>query len=184
MNFSPSDIISIRHFPQAIGDWTSRDIKITEEEFELLETHNAISREYFGPAGERLFLFIIYSQTNRKVFHPPEICYTGGGATIVSHSLVPFSVSRAGLITANRFLIDLNQGQQVMYYWFKVGPRFTSNYWFQQFLVACQVLSGGRDGSAMIRIAVPVGEKGLPGAETTAQNFISEIYPSMLEYLP
>ena len=74
--------------------------------------------------------------------------------------------------------------QQLMYYFFKVGDTFTSNYWKQQFLVAMNSLLGRDDGQALVRLSANIK----PGAaDQTAQNieeFVSTILPYLKQYLP
>ncbi len=182
--FSPRDTVDIKTFPKAFGDWSSREIQIDEEEYELLETRNAFSREYFDSHGHQVLLFIIYSQSNRKVFHPPEICYTGGGATIINNELVKFETEKGKTIPVNRFLIELAHTQQAMYYWFKVGRSYTSNYWYQQILVSIQTFLGRHQGGAMIRITVPYNAEMPEKSFQAAEKFVKEILPLLEKYLP
>jgi len=182
--YNQQDTVNINRFPRVIGQWQSRDIPISEAEFAMLETRNTFSREYTDKQGRQVFLFVVYSQTNRKVFHPPEICYTGGGATIVQNDKKKIPVKGANPIMVNEFLVEYQAHQQVMYYWFKVGPRFTSNYWIQQILVAAQTFLGSRQGSAMIRIAVPYENEEYRQAYSLAREFLENIYPLLFEYLP
>ena len=80
---SAQDKLDIRMFPYVVGEWQGKDITVTEEDYQILETRNLISREYARPNGDTLHLFIIYSETNRAVFHPPEVCFIGSGIKIL-----------------------------------------------------------------------------------------------------
>src|SRR3989338_3669309 len=68
------DTVSISVFPEKIGPWRGEDIPLQDTDYEILETKNAFVRRYTTPEGKEVFLFIVYSQNNRKVSHPPEIC--------------------------------------------------------------------------------------------------------------
>jgi len=72
-SYVQSDNLSIHHFPKVIGDWNSEDLPISDDEKALLETDNVFVRRYANSNDEEVFLFIVYSQNNRKVSHPPEI---------------------------------------------------------------------------------------------------------------
>jgi len=85
--------VKMADFPMAIGEWQSKDIPLSERDFEILETRNLIMREYKNFSGELVYLYIIYSGDNRNVVHPPEICYTGGGATIIDKSILSMNNS-------------------------------------------------------------------------------------------
>ena len=77
-SYVQSDNLSIHHFPKVIGDWTSEDLPISDDDKAILETDNVFVRRYTNSIDEEVSLFIVYSENNRKVSHPPEICYTGG----------------------------------------------------------------------------------------------------------
>ena len=77
------DILNIAKLPYRIGNWVGKDLEVTEKEYRILETRNLVFREYSNPSGDKLFLFLIYSETNRSVFHPPEVCLIGSGLNIV-----------------------------------------------------------------------------------------------------
>ena len=81
------DKADIRSFPYVVGDWKGKDLEIKDYEYKMLETRNLISREYINSSNQKLCLFIIYSETNRSVFHPPEVCMLGSGVTIVDKQL-------------------------------------------------------------------------------------------------
>jgi len=182
--FSSDDSINILAFPRQFGDWTSREIVIEEEEYDILETRNAFSREYTNSRKERLYLFVIYSQSNRKVFHPPEICYTGGGATIVNNARVHLITKQGRAIPANQFIIEMEHAQQAMYYFFKVGNTYTSNYWYQQILVSIKSFLGQHQGSAMIRITLPYNSQKPEKSFNIVSRFTSEILPLLSQYFP
>ena len=56
------DTVSIHSFPKTIDSWTSRELPISEDEYEILETKNAFVREYSTPEGEKVYLI------NRTVY--------------------------------------------------------------------------------------------------------------------
>jgi len=182
--FVEEDNINIHAFPKEFGEWTSREIPIDEQEYDILETRNTFSREYIHANGDRLFLFIVYSQSNRKVFHPPEICYTGGGATIVNNARVRFKLGPRRTLPANQFVIEMEDSQQAMYYFFKVGGSYTANYWYQQILVSLKTFLGQHQGSAMIRMTVPYNSHKPAESTRIVQEFILEILPYIKQYLP
>lgn len=179
------DTVNIHEFPREIAGWTSVDIPLTEEEYAILETKNAFTRRYKGPDGQEIYLLMVYSQTNRKVSHPPEICYTGSGASIVGNEPASFEVP--GLekpIRANKLTLEYGRVLQLSYYWFKVGDEYTSNYWKQQLLIAVKSLFDDSSSSALIRIASTVGEGGKEKAEESIRQFARLVVPLIPEYLP
>ena len=152
------DTIDINHFPKTIGTWDSVDLPITKDEFAILETKNAFVRLYTNSVDKtKVYLYLVYSQTNRKVAHPPEICYTGSGLSIIEdvHDTIPVQYKNL-TIQANRLRMSKGNFTQIAYYWFKVGDRFTPNYWKQQILIVFYTLLGRHPSSALVRVSADV----------------------------
>lgn len=181
---SAHDEVDIKQFPTAIGNWTSREIPIPKKDLAILETENAFVRKYSDPDGQQVYLYIIYSKINRKVSHPPEICYTGGGITILENVHDPIPVAHKGMtIQTNRLMLKGKNFHQVSYYWFKVGDEFTSNYWKQQALVAWNALLGKQTGAALIRVSADIGPQSKEFAIKSVKEFTDLIAPHLFTYL-
>ena len=80
----PEDAFNVENFPKEISQWKSEDIKLEEKVYEILETRNLFMREYKKPNEPGIVAYIIYADKNRKASHPPEVCLTGGGVTILN----------------------------------------------------------------------------------------------------
>jgi EpsI family protein len=180
------DTVDINQFPKTIGTWTSTDIPLTQDEYEILETKNAFVRLYTNSVDQsQVYLYLVYSQTNRKVAHPPEICYTGSGLNITEdvHATIPVQYQNL-VIQANRLRLNKRDFSQIVYYWFKIGDHFTSNYWKEQILIAVDSMLGKTQSSALIRVSANI--KGGDTAKTisTLNSFINLITPQIFQYLP
>jgi EpsI family protein len=183
--YHQQDSVNIHEFPRVIAEWNGIDLKISEEEYAILETRNAFARRYINPLGQNIYLLIVYSQNNRKVSHPPEICYTGSGIDILEKHLTAIHLADQNLvIQANRLFLEKGEVQQVSYYWFKVGEAYTADYWHQQILIALKTLLGKPASSALIRISANVGEGGMEAAEARIEQFIGMISSDLKTYLP
>ena len=177
--------MDINTFPAVIESWTSENIPISEYDLAILETRNAFIRKYTSPEGKSIFLFIVYSQNNRKVSHPPEICYTGSGATIVSsaHDSIPASGAILS-IQVNKLAVEKGPQKQVVFYWFKVGDTMTSNYWKQQSLIAIKSFTGEPASSALIRISMDADNENISPVTQDLKEFGQHILPYLFSYLP
>lgn len=184
-DYMQQDTVNIHTFPKAFGDWLSEELTITDEEYAILETRNALVRKYSTPAGKEVYFFTVYSQNNRKVSHPPEICYTGGGITVLDNKPAEIKLENKKLtIPARRLLLDQGRYQQVAFYWFKIGDTFTSSYWKQQVQIALNVFSGKNSSSALIRISTVIKNDDEAQADRDVQEFANLIIPSLFEHLP
>ena len=187
--YRQKDTVNIHIFPKKIGPWTAKEIPISEKDYAILETHNAFTRRYTNTAGESVYLFIVYSQNNRKVSHPPELCYTGSGASVLGKSDVRTDIqpksSSTKSLNVKKVLIEQNGIRQVLYYWFKVGDGFTSNYWTQQALIAIKTFTRQPASSALIRVSMTIPPDGTEkDTEEVLRRFIAAIMPSIQQYLP
>ena len=184
-SYVQGDSISIHHFPKVIGEWASEDLPVSDDEKAILETDNVFVRRYTNSNDEEVFLFIVYSENNRKVSHPPEICYTGGGASILSRDLdtVP-SGAESPSIDVHRLKVERGRVMQIFAYWFKVGDSFTSSYWKQQGLIAYKSLLGQPASSALIRVSSTVKNNNDANATELIKKFGALIIPQIKLYLP
>ncbi len=150
------DSLDIRTFPYTIGNWKGKDLEITEREYDLLKTRNIIFREYTNAAQEKAYLFLIYSDTDRSVFHPPEACLIGEGATIVQKTTDTVG-SKDKAFFANRLSIEKDNQNQIILYSYKVGKLYTENFYLQQLYFVLSQLFGKEGGGATIRVSTPFG---------------------------
>jgi EpsI family protein len=184
-NYRMSDTVSIHHFPTVIGEWKSEELPISDYDKKLLETENVFIRRYTNSNNEEVFLFAVYSQNNRKVSHPPEICYAGAGATILNSVPDSFNSSSDGLkINVNCLTIEQGNVKQIFVYWFKVGDTFISNYWKQQALIAYKSILGQPASSALIRISSTIHHDDAEAAVKRIKKFGQHIIPLLQQYLP
>src|SRR5207237_557005 len=71
-----------RAIPRKIGDWSGADVALSKRVYAILETDDVLVRSFTRP-GERapVDLYVVHAAESRKVAHPPEICFSGGGYT-------------------------------------------------------------------------------------------------------
>ncbi len=180
------DTVDITQFPKTIGPWTSVDLEISADEFAILETTNAFARKYTNSLDNaEVYLYIVYSQFNRKVAHPPEICYTGSGLTILENKVDPIKVSTKEMtIEANRLKLTKPGFTHIAFYWFKVGDRFIGNYWQQQMLIVLNTLLGRQVSSALVRVSADVVNGDEAKAIENVKSLTNELVPPIFHYLP
>jgi len=179
--FSKGPEQQVSEFPRIVGDWQGVDFEVSERDYEILGTKNLFIRDYTNNnTGEVVNLYIIYSQDNRRALHPPEICYTGGGSTILEKSVIPVTDS----IKANKFTIEGKGWQQLVVYWYK-SPGFDSyDYLKQQIRVVLDRMMFKKTYGAMVRMAVVIKEKDEAVALETIRKFVGVIESELSRLLP
>jgi EpsI family protein len=180
--FDPSQEAQMSNFPKRIGDWEGEEIELRESDYAILETRNLIMRNYKNlTRGETVNLYIIYSSDNRRALHPPEICYTGGGAgTILDKGVI----NLASGFKVNKFLIENKNASQLVVYWFKSGELSTYNYILQQLKTVKDRLMQKKTSGAMIRISTPVDPKNPEKGLNLLKSFAQDILPEIEQYVP
>ncbi|MBU3933312.1 MAG: EpsI family protein, partial [Candidatus Omnitrophica bacterium] len=94
----PAAEVRLGDIPLELGEWQGKDISISERTYEILETKDVLIREYTGARGEKVVLVIVYSGVNRGSFHPPEICYLGGGRTLLNKGLERIEIGQKAMV--------------------------------------------------------------------------------------
>jgi EpsI family protein len=174
------DLRDIRAIPMQIGEWKAKDIHVSDHDYDILETRNLVLREYENSKGDSIGLFVIYSETNRRVCHPPVVCLIGSGVTVTKTSKETLSLSGQSL-PVNRLLAGTGQSNQLVLYWYMLGKEFTGDYFTQQLRwVLKQATGRGGLGGAMVRVIAPVSGS---EEETLDQvkGFIQELLPILTQ---
>ncbi|MBP7055552.1 MAG: EpsI family protein [Candidatus Omnitrophica bacterium] len=167
------DVVDIRKFPIKLGVWTGKDRVLTEKEYDILETRNLFTREYSDRSGREIFLFIIYSETNRSVFHPPEVCMLGSGFNIVNKERAEI-VSPSRKFYVNKLNTQKSNFKELVLYMYKAGELYTDNFYLQQAYLALHQVLGRRVPGATIRVSMPImGDE--KKTLTTLQQFLGDV---------
>lgn len=179
--FDTTDKVQMAAFPMKIGPWTGKDVPLTKRDYEMLETTNLIMRQYTNPGGGSLLLYIIYSEDNRKVSHPPEVCYMGSGSTIAQKAVIAVTPE----IKANKMVVEMSGGgRQLVAYWYKAGVLNTPDYFAQQLKVALRRTFAQKTSAAMIRISTDIKGDKEKAAEELIGKFCAQMAPLLPRYVP
>ncbi|MBI5874120.1 MAG: EpsI family protein [Candidatus Omnitrophica bacterium] len=151
---SKEDVL-VSKLPMNIGDWQGKDLPVEEVAYQILETRNLILREYTR-GQDTVYLYIVYSQDNRKVSHPPEVCFEGSGITIVKKEPIVLEVSGNKEVFANKLTVEKAGVTNLVVYWYKAGNYYIDNYLKQQLRIALSRLQLKHTSGALIRISAEV----------------------------
>lgn len=171
---------SVTNFPKVIGEWKAQDIPLDQRVYELLETKNLIMRNYINKQGESVNCYIIYSQDNRKVAHPPEICLQGEGATVVEKTTIQVTDS----IKATKLILEKSLSRDLVVYWYKAGNLNTNDYIKQQLKIAINRMLRKSSSGALIRLVTEIKGESQDKALSLIQTFAKQIEPLIQKYAP
>jgi len=167
-------------FPAKIGNWQGEDIKVEDRVLDILGTNDVIIRRYEDKSGNSVILTVVYSDNNRDSFHPPEYCYIGGGAKLISKTKekIPLDLGKGFIV--NKLVMKYSRGIIKAWYWYSAGDIFMDNYYLQQADLALKAFKGtGLDG-ALIRVSI---DRGGAEMESRAKDFIRETVPFLKKVL-
>ena len=158
-------------FPLLLGDWKGADSPVDQRTYEILETKNVLSRSYQNSKGERVHLLLVSSQKDRRVAHPPEVCFSGSNYVITDEKDSAYDLNREK-IPAREFIAknerDPRDVQSVLYF-YKVGKTFTSNYYKQQLSFAMDRVANRSSDVLLIRLSA--------GSSKSFSHFLDVLMP-------
>jgi len=177
-----SDELYTRNIPIVVGNWYGKEFPMDERTYQILETRDAVMREYVNQDGESVLLALVFSQNNRKVSHPPEVCFVGGGWERTKRDT---EIITAGdqEIKVNRLTLQKNSEKQVVLYLYKSGDKLVSNYYAQQFNIVLNGMLHKDTSSALIRISTMTNNDEDKALALT-KKFTGEIIPILEKLLP
>lgn len=175
--------VLVSKFPMQIGAWQGKDLPIEERAYEILETKNLILREY-AKGEDKVYLYIIYSQDNRKVSHPPEVCFEGSGVTIVKKDKIPLELADNKKIFANELIVEKAGISNIVVYWYKAGEYYIDNYVKQQLHIALSRLSLKHTSGALIRLSAEVSTLDSERALENIKSFAKEASSHFSQIIP
>ena len=162
--------------------WPAKDHPLSEVEFQTLLPDSALLRMYEGPKGQAVDLTVIAGHRKRTVHHP-GYCMVGGGWDAVSQRRHTMRVGDRE-VTVTRVLMTKENQAMVGTYFFTDGELATTSMQQFQWSQLKQRLQGKTPLGALVRVLVPVVERGNEGvlaAEKLSDDFAGELLPTVLQ---
>jgi EpsI family protein len=177
----------LTNLPAEIGPWERlTDENVSAEALAMLGPDDYLARQYrsrgdVSPA--ELFVAYYKTQLQSKNAHDPKVCLPGAGWNPVESRLARVTLPGSGFsFPVNYYRIKKEEDEEVVVYWFQT-PKGV--YTFEQQLRAHRVLDAildNRTDMALVRIIVPVSQKGVAYADASAIRLAQSVYTSMLPY--
>ena len=178
---------SLDSFPIAVGSWQAREGVLLElDTLNVLKAKDYLIRRDQDSSGKSLWLFIAYWDSQRKGAQPhsPKNCLPGGGWEPLEASRMTIPLPRPmGSITVNRYLIQKDQDQQVVFYWYQSqGKAIAGEVTARAEMIKNSIVRHRTDG-ALVRVSSPV-YGGLQETSDRLVGYIQALYPILGNYLP
>ncbi len=183
---SPQHSLYAKQLPTVINDWVGRDIDVDNKTLRILETNDVVMRDYAKDGTPHVQMCIVYASNNRKVAHPPEVCYKGGGWSLEEKKPVVLITksAKAPEFKVIKLILEKGNQRQLVLYWYKCNKEYTSGYYKQQINIVKSGIITGESTSGLIRISTPIINHNEEAAMSRTQSFILNMLPLITKYLP
>jgi EpsI family protein len=180
-----SDVLA--RVPLDMGTWQGTEMRLEEHTYDVLGTHDVLSRVYDNADGRRVELVVVMAQQTRKRTHPPEQCYTGDGYTIRARVVRPVSLATpagAKPLDVQELVLNLHEQDLLVWYFYKSGDHLTTSYWRHQLGLALSKLARPDAADILIRVDTPALAGDPETARQTLSSFLSNALPYLTTRLP
>ncbi len=169
-------------FPNQFASWQiTKDFPINYRTIQLLETTDILMRYYRRSNQEPpvLLSMVASSTANRKIAHPPEICYRGAGYEVMRREKIKLDNG----IEAILLVVYSGKIQELVLYWYKFGGEYTADYYYHQTNVLFNFLQKQKGGLALIRVSVNITDNADKSLKIL-QDFVKDMAPLLKDHLP
>lgn len=178
---------SLSAFPTRVGNWQGREATIFEVEIlNVLKVKDYVMRRYVDPTGRSLWLYIGYWDTQRKgaQMHSPKNCLPGGGWEPLEALKVTIPLPPPySPITVNRYLLQKDQEQQLVIYWYHSQGRAVAGEVAARIEMVKSAIVRNRTDGALIRVSSQVYGS-IPETSERLIQYIQVMYPFLSRFLP
>lgn len=168
-------------FPMQFDGWTGHQNRLDERVVEILTPSDYLFANYFDEKQNAVNILIAYYETQRDGVapHSPRVCIPGGGWEITNISRRVFED-----LPYNRAIIQKDNLQQLVYYWFQGRGRVIANEYTSKWFVFQDSLMMNRSDGALIRFVTPVfpGED-IKEADSRIQSLIKQTRPELDKFI-
>ena len=180
---------SFDRFPLKIGKWNGTRETMAQKFIDALDFSDYVMMDYQDKNGRSVNFYVAYYESQRKgeSIHSPETCLPGGGWIFKQSGSIsiPLSAGRDNFMKVNRAFMQKSGSNQLVYYWFPQRGRILTNAYQLKIYAFWDALTRQRTDGALVRVITPVyGNEELGSADERLQNFVREVAPVLLEFLP
>ena len=187
-----SEVIAARQplasLPRTLGDWTSRDVPISQEVRDVLGPGDFLLRDYQQPAGgPAVDLFIAYfpSQRSGDAIHSPKNCLPGAGWVPVRSDRITITVPGHTPFLANQYLIAKGESRQLVLYWYLAHDRAVASEYAAKFYLVADSIRESRSDGSLIRVTTALANnESLESAQQRLLAVAGDVIPVISSYVP
>jgi exosortase D (VPLPA-CTERM-specific) len=176
-------------FPRSFEDWRGSSAILDEVYVDALLVDDYLVIDYRRDESAPTNLYVAWYDAQRagQSVHSPRSCIPGGGWQITSlerRSLPGVQVGGQPL-AVNRVLIQYDDQQQLVYYWFQQRGRVVTNEYAVKWYLLVDALRRNRTDGALVRLVTPiVADEDRDQADARLTALATAIAPRLPEFVP
>ncbi|MHC5064192.1 MAG: exosortase-associated EpsI family protein [Planctomycetota bacterium] len=156
----------------------SEDLALSETEFRLLGTNDAVWRSYTENGGGAARMVAVFHQQNWKSVHPPHICLRGSNMEILEDDSVVIDLQSQDLEVGRILARSKDSGDSYLNLYVFGAPGFLSESYLGFFLHhAPLALLRASVGGFLLRVEVWIDPADPSGSEERARRMLAAILP-------
>jgi EpsI family protein len=169
------------NFPLVIGDWTGREIPMSDYVYKGIETPYLFLRDYSSPRYQNpVNLSIVWFDDTNIAFHAPESCLGGVSNEVKEEGPLRVKLDREYEI--RKFITNLGGTDYLVIYFFDVDGFITTNQSDIRMKVLSKRLLFRRASASFIRLMAPVRANEQETLKSLL-DFLRVMYPLVPEYM-
>lgn len=178
--------VRLDHIPLQVESSVGTEMHFEDSVYAVLNADGNVLRNYGGPDGEVINLYIGYYGTAKggRAEHLPQYCFTGQGWSIEKWDFVAFDVPGAGAARVNRMIVNKGDERQLVYFWFQSESTVMSTGWEQNWHKFRRRLLSERMDGTLVRVSMdmPDGKDG--EVEERVRRFAQTVVPLVSQFWP
>jgi EpsI family protein len=188
-NENPPAHTPLQGVPAAIGGWRlAQEGVVAKEVQEVLRADDLLNRTYAHAESRNVAsLFVAYFRSQRTGVtpHSPKNCLPGSGWIPSESSIIPVAIpGRDGPIRVNLYLVSKGDARSVTLYWYQSRGRVVASEYAAKIYTVLDAIRFNRTDTALVRVVVPVTERGRDIAQRVAERFVADVFPTLAPFLP
>ncbi len=179
---------ALNGFPAQVGGWSMlREAALDEEMKISLRADDYLARDYTGPDGRLVNLFVAFFKSQRagQTPHSPKNCLPGAGWVWSVSDVIPVSIAgRAAPIQVNRYIVSKDDDKAVVLYWYQSRGRAVASEFQAAVFTAWDALRYNHTDTALVRVVVPITGNQEDAATRAGTGFIQSTFSALRGFFP
>jgi len=175
-------------FPMDFEGWHGSPQTLDSDSLNALGLTDYLLADYTREASDSgpVNFYIAYYASQRAGLHAhsPQLCIPGGGWSIINQSIVSMPLTHAGLISANRVVIEKRGVRQLVYYWFEERGRHIAEEGTLKYYGLRDALVDNRSDGALVRVVARIHDQDEAAADAMVRKFVEETGAFLTRFVP